>query len=167
MPNELITRLQAMQMIMSSALEFILIVISGIACAVLLIMLCGLVWRDYREARRRRAMPQTRGVISAVTSRHRLIIPVVVLAVGQLVIARSAAGAKQPVTFNKDVAPILFKSCAECHRPGEAAPFSLLSYKDARPWAKSIREQVVNRGGQCQRSAARAGVRHGLAYRQA
>ncbi|HKX26982.1 MAG TPA: hypothetical protein VJ302_04735, partial [Blastocatellia bacterium] len=49
------------------------------------------------------------------------------------------------VTFSKDVAPILFKSCAECHRPGEAVPMSLLSYKDARPWARSIREKVVSR----------------------
>jgi hypothetical protein len=49
------------------------------------------------------------------------------------------------VTFNKDVAPILFKNCAECHRPGEAAPMSLLSYKDARPWARSIREKVFSR----------------------
>jgi hypothetical protein len=49
------------------------------------------------------------------------------------------------VTFNKDVAPIFFKNCAECHRPGEAAPFSVLSYKDARPWAKSIREKVASR----------------------
>ncbi|MBI1766011.1 MAG: cytochrome c [Acidobacteria bacterium] len=63
-------------------------------------------------------------------------------------IAQSAASTKPPVTpvtFNKDIAPILFKSCTECHRPGEAAPFSLMSYKDARPWAKSIREQVVSR----------------------
>lgn len=49
------------------------------------------------------------------------------------------------VTFSKEVAPILFKSCAECHRPGEAAPFSVLSYKDVRPWSKSIREKVVSR----------------------
>lgn len=49
------------------------------------------------------------------------------------------------VTFNKDVAPIFFKSCAECHRPGEAAPFSVMTYKETRPWAKSIREKVVNR----------------------
>jgi mono/diheme cytochrome c family protein len=49
------------------------------------------------------------------------------------------------VTFNKDVAPIFFKNCAECHRPGEAAPFTTLSYKDVRPWAKSIREKVVKR----------------------
>jgi Copper type II ascorbate-dependent monooxygenase, C-terminal domain len=48
------------------------------------------------------------------------------------------------ITFTKDVAPIFFQNCAECHRPGEAAPMSLLNYKDARPWAKSIREKVVN-----------------------
>ncbi len=49
------------------------------------------------------------------------------------------------VTFSKDVAPILFKNCADCHRPGELAPMSLLSFKDARPWAASIREKVVSR----------------------
>jgi hypothetical protein len=47
------------------------------------------------------------------------------------------------VTFNKDVAPIFFKNCAECHRPGEIAPMSLLSYKEARPWARSIKENVA------------------------
>jgi mono/diheme cytochrome c family protein len=49
------------------------------------------------------------------------------------------------VTFTKDVAPIFYKSCAECHRPGEIAPFSVLSYKDVRPWAKSIKEQVASK----------------------
>ncbi|MBO0725382.1 MAG: cytochrome c, partial [Blastocatellia bacterium] len=49
------------------------------------------------------------------------------------------------LTFTKDVAPIFFKNCAECHRAGEAAPFSVMSYKDVRPWAKSIREKVINR----------------------
>src|SRR6185436_9359254 len=49
------------------------------------------------------------------------------------------------VTFSKEVAPIFYKSCAECHRAGEAAPFSVLSYKDVRPWAKSIKEKVVSR----------------------
>ncbi|MCI0339132.1 MAG: DUF3471 domain-containing protein [Acidobacteria bacterium] len=49
------------------------------------------------------------------------------------------------VTFNKDVAPIFFNNCTECHRPGEGAPFSALNYKDVRPWAKSIREKVLNR----------------------
>jgi hypothetical protein len=48
-------------------------------------------------------------------------------------------------TFAKDVAPILYAKCAACHHPGEAAPMSLLNYKDVRPWAKSIREKVVSR----------------------
>jgi len=42
-------------------------------------------------------------------------------------------------TFTKDVAPILQKNCQTCHRPGEAAPFPLLSYEQARPWASSIK----------------------------
>lgn len=48
------------------------------------------------------------------------------------------------VTFSKDVAPIFYKNCAYCHRPGEIAPMSLMTYKDARPWAKSIREKVLD-----------------------
>jgi hypothetical protein len=50
-----------------------------------------------------------------------------------------------PVTFTKDVAPILYTKCATCHRPGEMAPMSLINYKEVRPWAKSIREKVVSR----------------------
>jgi mono/diheme cytochrome c family protein len=53
---------------------------------------------------------------------------------------------KATVTLNKDVAPILFKNCVQCHLPGGAAPMSLLSYKEARPWARSIREKVLSRG---------------------
>jgi len=48
-------------------------------------------------------------------------------------------------TFTKDVAPIIQKSCQVCHRPGEIAPMSFLTYKDVRPWAKAIREKVVRR----------------------
>jgi len=46
--------------------------------------------------------------------------------------------ASQQVTFTRDIAPIIFRSCAPCHRPGEAAPFSLLSYKDAKTHAQQI-----------------------------
>ena len=53
------------------------------------------------------------------------------------------AATNPPITFNKDVAPVLQKNCQGCHRPGEAAPFSLLTYQDARPWAKAIKEAVV------------------------
>ena|SRR5215813_12054813 len=59
--------------------------------------------------------------------------------------ADGLAKSKAAVTFNKDVAGILFKNCADCHRPGEAAPMSLLSYKEARPWARGIREKVLSR----------------------
>ena len=48
-------------------------------------------------------------------------------------------------TFSRDVAPILQENCQACHRPGEAAPMSLLTYEEARPWAKSIREKVAAR----------------------
>ena len=51
-------------------------------------------------------------------------------------------GAPAP-TFYKDVLPILQNHCQTCHRPGEAAPMSLLTYKDARPWAKAMREAVL------------------------
>jgi len=57
---------------------------------------------------------------------------------------RAQAPAKPAATptFAKDVAPIFYKNCTNCHRPGEIAPMSLLTYKDARPWAKSIATQV-------------------------
>ena len=43
------------------------------------------------------------------------------------------------ITFTKDVAPILQRSCQSCHRPGSAGPMSLLTYEDARPWAKAMK----------------------------
>src|SRR5580658_2476429 len=57
----------------------------------------------------------------------------------------AAASAASPVTFNKDILPIFESKCQDCHRPGEAAPMSLLGYSDARPWAKSIKQAVVTR----------------------
>jgi mono/diheme cytochrome c family protein len=56
-----------------------------------------------------------------------------------------AAGAPAP-TFTKEVAPILFKHCASCHRPGEiGSAVSLVSYDAAKPWAQSIKQQVMQR----------------------
>src|SRR6267378_2985459 len=49
------------------------------------------------------------------------------------------------VTFNKDVLPILRKNCQTCHRPGQIGPFSMLSYKETRPWAKAIKAAVASR----------------------
>ena len=48
-------------------------------------------------------------------------------------------------TFNQDVAPILFNNCVTCHSPGQVAPMSLLSYKEARPWARAIKRKVAAR----------------------
>ena len=45
--------------------------------------------------------------------------------------------------YSKDVAPIIYKHCVECHRAGEIAPMSLLTYEEVRPWARAIREQVA------------------------
>lgn len=56
------------------------------------------------------------------------------------------AKAGQPqVTFTKDVAPILQRSCQSCHRPGQMAPMSFLTYQDVRPWARSMKDKVANR----------------------
>jgi hypothetical protein len=49
------------------------------------------------------------------------------------------------VTFAKDVAPVFQKACQSCHHPGTSAPMSLLTYRDARPWARAIKERVVAR----------------------
>jgi hypothetical protein len=49
------------------------------------------------------------------------------------------------VTFSKDVAPIFYASCVYCHRPGEVAPMSLMTYQSTRPWARSIKRVVLEK----------------------
>ena len=56
-----------------------------------------------------------------------------------------AAEATAAVTFHKHVLPILQKNCQGCHRPGEVAPFSLLTYQEARPHARAIKSAVLSR----------------------
>lgn len=63
-------------------------------------------------------------------------------AVGQTPAPPAAANAP---TFARDVAPIMLEKCAKCHRPGEVAPMSLLSYQDVRPWARAIKTKVTTR----------------------
>ena len=53
--------------------------------------------------------------------------------------------ADAPVTFTKDILPILQKNCQSCHRPGQIAPMSLLTYQETRPWARSIKAKVESR----------------------
>jgi len=56
-----------------------------------------------------------------------------------------SSSAPASVTFNKDVLPILQKNCQTCHRPGQIAPMSFLSYESVRPWAKAIKAAVIAR----------------------
>jgi hypothetical protein len=57
----------------------------------------------------------------------------------------ATAFAADPVTFHKHVEPLLQKSCQSCHRPGQVAPMSFLSYESARPWAKAMKSAVITR----------------------
>ena len=59
--------------------------------------------------------------------------------------ALQAAPAAKEITFHKDVEPLLQAHCHTCHRPGEAAPMSLLNYDDARKWGAAIKEAVALR----------------------
>ncbi len=72
----------------------------------------------------------------------------VVLAVSaclSFVAPASAADTPAKPTFSKDVAPIFQAKCQECHQPNSIAPMSLITYQDARPWARSIKERVATR----------------------
>src|SRR5271163_1284637 len=64
-----------------------------------------------------------------------------------LALPENAPAADSPApTFDKEVAPILFEHCVNCHRPGEiGSAVSLLTYDTARPWADSIKEKVARR----------------------
>jgi len=58
---------------------------------------------------------------------------------------RPIAAAPGDVTFNRDIAPIFYARCVSCHRAGEVAPMPLLTYQDARPWARAIKLKVTSR----------------------
>jgi hypothetical protein len=81
------------------------------------------------------------------TAQYSAIVGVVL--VGSLLAVRGEAAAQTrssegAPTFSKEVAPILYKHCTTCHRAGEIAPMSLLTYEQARPWARAIRDNVIN-----------------------
>lgn len=61
------------------------------------------------------------------------------------VLAAAVPALAQTPTFAKDVAPIFYAKCVECHRPTMFAPMSLVKYEEARPWARSIRNRVATR----------------------
>ena len=66
-------------------------------------------------------------------------------ALGVMAFPLPAAGQNQPhdeVTFTKDIAPILQRSCQRCHRPDSLAPMSLIDYEEVRPWARSMKHRT-------------------------
>ena len=74
--------------------------------------------------------------------------PAMGIAVGilvALIAGDGVAAAEEAPTFAKDVAPILYANCVVCHRPGEVAPMSLVTYEETRPWSRAIKEKVVSR----------------------
>ena len=74
------------------------------------------------------------------------------LVLGAAILAASPVAAQSPrtdeVTFTKDIAPILQRSCQACHRPNSLAPMSLVTYEDARPFARAIKQRTGLRGKQ-------------------
>ena len=78
---------------------------------------------------------------------HRVGLAVVCLLVAAVSNAQTGASGRAPevVTFSKDIAPILQRSCQSCHRPGALAPMSFLTYEDTRPWARAIKLKTERR----------------------
>jgi hypothetical protein len=70
-----------------------------------------------------------------------LLLAVVGLA-APLALRAGAAGSSGEVTFTRDIAPILQRSCQNCHRPDGVAPMSLITFEDVRPWARSIKQRT-------------------------
>ena len=71
--------------------------------------------------------------------------PTNIFVVGVILAGALVAADSPSLTFNKDVLPILQKNCQTCHRPGQVAPMSFVSYQDARPWAKAMKTAVASR----------------------
>jgi hypothetical protein len=66
-----------------------------------------------------------------------------------ILVGAAAASAHGPITtkltWSRDISRIIYNRCASCHREGGAGPMSLLTYEEARPWAKAIQEEVLER----------------------
>jgi mono/diheme cytochrome c family protein len=60
-------------------------------------------------------------------------------------ISQANSSKAKNVTFNKDVAKIFYQNCVSCHRANDIAPMSLITYKESRPWARSIKEKIVSK----------------------
>src|SRR5262245_9604522 len=79
--------------------------------------------------------------------RRARVIPAIATAICALlsVTVSSSPSQTDQVTFTKDIAPILQRSCQSCHRPDSVAPMALVTYEEVRPWAKAIKERTMLR----------------------
>jgi hypothetical protein len=89
-------------------------------------------------------MIQVRNFQTSTRALKSLLLLAVLLGISPLAALGAAADDHVP-TFSKDIAPIFQKSCQGCHHAGSIAPMSLITYQDARPWARSIKAKVVTR----------------------
>lgn len=106
----------------------------------------GLMSRGEREYVVREALMSGRFPGRRLLGRRCL--PAGVLTLGAIVLGSGlavAADAPKQVTFSKDIAPIFQEKCQSCHQPNSIAPMSLISYREARPWARAIKERVASR----------------------
>jgi hypothetical protein len=93
-------------------------------------------------------MDRVRGLEKA--TRGRVVLLIATACLGMTMGASAATQAPATAsgsapTFTVDVAPIIYARCASCHRSGEVAPMSLLTFKEVRPWTRAIRDKVVTR----------------------
>ena len=70
---------------------------------------------------------------------------ILIVIAGLMVSMVGTVNAQEDVTVTRDVAPILQQNCQTCHRDGQMAPMSLVTFEEVRPWARSIRTKVVER----------------------
>ena len=83
---------------------------------------------------------------TGVAARALLIVAVGIVVAVPVPAAGQTASAEPQVTFTKDIAPILQRSCQNCHRPNSLAPMSLITYEDVRPWARAIKARTARVG---------------------
>ncbi len=88
-------------------------------------------------------MPMTRRQTFRLAGSSVLVGTVLTLSAGTAMAAQP--GAVTEVTFSRDIAPILQRSCQHCHRPDSVAPMSLLTYEEARPWARAMKSRTALR----------------------
>jgi len=97
---------------------------------------------------RQRESGRPHGRTAAIIGSFGALAAVVAIALPPARLAGQAPAAKSQVTFSKDIAPILQRSCQTCHRPNSLAPMSLLTYADARPYAAAIKRRTAIRNRQ-------------------